>query len=163
MDNALPRLPLWAQVLLASRLLRRTALALDDHAVLALCDRVDASAWEGECRVTAPSACVSPLRAAVMSLVDAAAGAEGAQSFPVDSCVTASVERCIDAVRTMRGANALQVAILVSADLDQIAFACKEVGIGTYDGLGAHVRGRLAPVHALTIVEPAPTPEEKSR
>lgn len=154
---------MWAQVLVGARVLRRAAMALEDRAVLALCDGVEASAWKGEWRIRTPSACAGVLRAAAMSLADAAAGAEGAQSFPVDATVTLGVRRCIDAVRGVRGANGVQVAIVVAADVDQVGFACREVGVGAYDGLGAHVRGRLAPVHGLCIVEPAPTPEEEFR
>lgn len=163
MDHALEKLPLWAQVLVASRLLRRAALALQDRSALAQCDYADASAWAGECQVGTPPACTGPLHTAAEQLADATAAAQGAQSFPVDRCVTAGAQRCIDAICAVRGVNVVQAAILLGADLDQLNFACKEVGVGTYDGLGAHVRGRLAPVHALTIVEPAPTPEELCR
>lgn len=50
--------------------------------------------------------------------------------------------------------NALQLRILLAGDIDQLRFACSEVGVGIYDALPEHVFLRLAPVHALSLAEP---------
>lgn len=169
-------LPLWAQALTASRMVRRAALAMlpappdPEHALVAkACDAIDACAQQGggNHRV-APllrramdlrdkddaHADRRPLREALWWAVDAANAADRAQDFPIDGTVTMSA---MNAVRSLAGdprVNALQLTVLFAADFDQTRFACQEARVGRYDALTGHVASRLAPVHPITLDAP---------
>lgn len=173
----LASLPLFAQALVASRIARRAVLAMltatEQSLALAACDRIDAIAREGGGWRSAkePGAVRALPRArateaaleAVRWAFDSVGAAEGALDFPVDATVTASAARSVDAVRGDRRVSPLQLAIVFMADVDQIAFAAREIRLGKYDALTAHVLGRLAPCHALTLIEPTPSAEELAR
>lgn len=102
-------------------------------------------------------------REALRWAFDSVGAAQGALDFPVDATVTASAQRCVHAVCADRRVSEVQVAIVVASDVDQIAFACGEAHVRTYDRVGAHVLGRLAPCHALTLTAPSREPEEERR
>jgi len=178
------KLPLWGQVLLATRMVRRGTLAmLPDEAdpmrqrIVAACDAIDKCAEHGDgvTRVRSVLDKAAALRdgrttrltqaiaQSVWWTIDAARAAEAANDFPIDSTVTHSALSAIRALAEDRRITPLQLSILMAADLDQIRFACGEARIGTYQGLTAHVFGRLAPVHALTLTEPTRSPEENAR
>jgi hypothetical protein len=178
-------LPLWGQVLLASRMVRRGALAMfDGDAFIAMrdvvtgaCDAIERCAVAGgdtgavmpvfkRAMALRDSRVPSAVEACAQSIwwaIDAARCAEAAMDFPVDATVTNSARNAMGALAADRRVNSLQLFILAAADLDQIAFACSEVHIGKYDGVTAHVIGRLAPVHPLTLIQPQPSPEELAR
>ncbi|MGE3109761.1 MAG: hypothetical protein AB7G11_06675 [Phycisphaerales bacterium] len=174
-------LPLWAQTLIAARMVRRGALAMmadgprDAHeAIMRGCDAIERCAAEGdgmhrERRVLggAVAARVNPGgRAAVDAMrwaIDAAEAAQAANDFPVDATVTRSARLAIAALAHDPRVTPMQVMILLRSDIDQVRFACDEAGIQTYNGVTGHVLGRLAPVHALTLTKPASTPESGAR
>jgi hypothetical protein len=172
------QLPLFAQALVASRLARRACLAMMHDAplgiALAACDAIDAVARAGDGwreTLDAPKRARSLPRTgdteaaleAVRWAFDAAGAAQGALDFPVDAVVTNSARRSIDAVMADPRVSALQVMIVLAADIDQVAFACREAHVRTYDGVGAHVLSRLAPCHALTLQEPRRPAQEDMR
>lgn len=173
----LASLPLFAQALVASRIARRAVLAMltdpEQSLALAACDRVDAIAREGggwrkakepaAVRTLPRSRATEAALEAVRWAFDSVGAAEGALDFPVDATVTASATRAVDAVRCDLRVSPLQLAIVFMADVDQIAFACSEIRLGKYDALTPHVFGRLAPCHAITLIEPTPTAEELAR
>ncbi len=161
----IPKLPLWAQVLIASRMARRAILHLpksvsltDRKALLDLCDATDEAAEVGEYleTKTRPLADrMNALRSGPIGEVaeacywawDAAGAAHGAQSFPVDATCIRDAQNAISAASRSNGLSALQVRIFAAADLDLLRFACAEFKIGFYDALGAGVMGRLTPVY----------------
>jgi hypothetical protein len=169
-----PDIPLWGQVLIAARMVRRGALAMLPGAparirevVTSACDAVERCAERGESRTPerraferaislrdehAPgysAVCVS-----AWWMVDAARAAEAANDFPIDAVVTSSARGAVAALAQDPRVVALQVTVLFAGDLDLVRFACAECGVGKYSGLTAHVSSRLAPVHALTLVAP---------
>lgn len=175
-------LPLWAQVLIASRMVRRGALAMLEGApasfgslVFEVCDAIERCAERGEgvSRETSiprgmklreeATRDTQAIANALWSAIDATRAAEATQDFPVDATVTASARRAVAALAGDRRVNPLQLHILMAADFDLVRFACEEIGVQKYNGVTAHVLGRLAPVHALTLSEPSPTPEEEAR
>lgn len=163
--DAIPTLPLWAQVLIASRMARRAALHLpksfadkDRRSMLALCDALDEAAATGEYwkdRIGPLAARLEALRGgaageaaeALYWAWDAAGAAHGAQSFPVDATCVRDVQNAIAAASRSHGLSPLQIRLYAAADLDQIRFACGEAHVGFYDALGPQVMGRLAPVY----------------
>lgn len=176
----LESLPLFGRALVAARMARRAVLAMlagaERDAGLAACDLVErivqrGSGWEasaGEFRAVQRIGRSRGNRAALEAVrwaFDSAGAAQAANDFPVDSVVGASAHRCFAAIEGDPRISALQVGILVAADVDQIAFACSEVHVGLYDPLPAHVFGRLAPCHGLTLTQPREEPgrEEEAR
>lgn len=174
----LTALPLFGQALVAARLARRAVLTMltgpDRTAALAACGALEAiartgSGWTDDHAAIAPARAIHPTRhtAAALEAIrwafDSVGAAQGAWDFPVDAIVAASARRCLDAVCADRRISALQVSIIIAADVDQIAFACSEAHIRTYDPLGDAVFARLAPCHPLTLTEPtraSPTEED---
>ena len=164
--DSIAKLPLWAQVLLASRTARRAALAMPDtvnpttrSAILAGCEAVERCAvagnWSGEEAVIrramdlCPSGDASGAGEAVYFAGDAAHAANDATDFSAaESACEGSVRRSLQAAAGAKGLNALQVMMLIAADLSVVSFACGESRIGRYDRLGQGVMGRLFPVHA---------------
>jgi hypothetical protein len=163
--DAIPKLPLWAQVLIAARMARRAVLHLpkefdrkEREPLLALCDALDNAAATGEYwkeKIAPLAARMAAMRGgaggeAVEALYwawDAAGAAHGAESYPVDATCIGDVQNAIDAASHAEGLSPLKVRIFASADLDQIRFACSEGAVGFYDALGPQVMGRLAPVY----------------
>lgn len=108
------------------------------------------------------------VRAALWSAIDSINAAEAASDFPVDATVTMSAQKAIAALGDDRELSRLQIAIVVAADVDQLHFACGEVdklnnAAAKYTGLGDHVFGRLAPVHPLTVTPYVRTGEDAAR
>lgn len=159
-------LPLWAQVLMASRLVRRAALWLPDDVpeqtrrlLLEGCDAMDRCAIAGE-RLKAEQAVIE--KAAGIQPVADACAAVNAMYYAADathaahdsldfsaaeSACTSSVGKAMAEVEKSRGLNPLQVRIFAASEVDQLRFACKEAGVGKYDRLGTEVMQRLCPVH----------------
>ena len=179
--DPLKTLPLWGQALVASRVVRRAAMTLPGHdttraAIEAACDAIDESARRGALTAAARQASeraesrLEPAAPASESFseglrwaLDAAAAANDALDFPIDTTVTNSARSAIAAIAADRRVTPMQLTILAAGDIDQVAFACGEVRIGKYDGLTDHVFGRLAPVHALTLTPPRPSAMEQAR
>jgi hypothetical protein len=59
--------------------------------------------------------------------------------------------------------SALQVAILLTADIDQLHFACAEAGLPAHAPLTPHILARLAPCHPLNLTDPPHNPEDDFR
>ena len=159
-------LPLWAQVLLASRLVRRAALWLPDdlpaetrQTLLAACDAMDRCAIAGEClkaerAVIEKAANMQPVADAcgavnaVYYAADAAHAAHDSLDFSAaESACTSSAGKAMAEAGKSTGLNPLQVRIFAAADVDLLRFACKEAGVGRYGGLGTAVMERLCPVY----------------
>jgi hypothetical protein len=163
--DAILKLPLWAQVLIAARMARRAVLHLpkefdrkERQSLLALCDALDEATATGEYwkdRIDPLAARMKALRGgaggeAVEALYwawDAAGAAHGAVGFPVDATCIRDVENALAAASRSEGLSPLRVRLFAAADLDQIRFACGEGAVGFYDALGPQVMGRLAPVY----------------
>ncbi|MFT3684551.1 MAG: hypothetical protein QM783_06410 [Phycisphaerales bacterium] len=164
--NSHETLPLWAQVLLASRMTRRAALWMPRsvstrarEALVAGCDALDrctvagsvlADAKEALRKATSfdPDGGSYGAATAMYYALDAAHAAESSLDFSAaETACTASVGRAIAAAADGPGLNPLQARIFITSDVDLLAFGCKEAGIGRYDGVGPHVPQRLTPVH----------------
>ena len=172
-------LPHWAQVLIAARITQRVALATDElqgeerQNVLAACEELSVAAVHGvfpRARFDAIRSMSERIREvpgaafvgrALHYTADAAFGADRAQDFTgfEPSCIEA-VRKAIDTLLAEKRFGAFQVRIAVAADADLLAFACGEVSTGIDEGLGAHVMGRMLPIHPLTPFPPSTTPTE---
>jgi hypothetical protein len=161
----IPKLPLYAQALMASRMARRAILHLprdfpaEDRALmLETCDALDQFCKDGGASMNR----MKPLYDRVWSFrggaageaaealywaVDATASAEAANDFPVDQTCVRDVENAFASASRAAGLSPLQVRLYAAADLDQLRFACGEASVNFYDALGAAVFGRLAPVY----------------
>jgi len=165
-------LPLWAQVLVASRACRRAALWLTPQTpdkvrglLLDACDVIDGFAKAGQRsnkeiavikRATDHSAKRDTRQAfsAIYYAGDAAFAAESSTDFEAaEHACTQSVLKSLACVGEQNTLTPLQVRIFVAADLDLLRFACAESGVHRYDGLGESVFGRLASISP-------PRPEE---
>ena len=176
-DMALGALPLWGQVLLAARMLRRAALALQAEWPDALRDRIDGvvmamqdCAHEGggvhrhralfdaamAARDGDIDAATAPIHGLLWYLIDATRAADAAQDFPIDATVMQSTLRGFGELARDARIVALQLRVLMAGDIDQLRFACNEAAVERYAALPAAVSRRLAPVHALTLSEPRP-------
>lgn len=178
------KLPLWAQVLIASRMVRRGMLAMlpDEsdparNVVENACNAIDWCAEHGgftsevkkqldagfglqDTRLARDRRAIAE---AIHCAVDACHAAEAAMDFPIDATVTASSRRAMAALAGDPRVTPLQLTILFAADLDQVRFACGEVNIQQYNGVTQHVLGRLAPVHPIDLHEPRRSPEDDYR
>jgi hypothetical protein len=169
------QLPLWGQVVVASRVVRRGMLAMlpdeTDRARRVVEDACVALEWCAEHgghihQVKKQLDSASKLREkrlpvgqdtiahAIHCAVDACRAADAAQDFPVDTTVTASSKRAFAALAADPRVNSLQLTILIAADFDLVRFACSEISVQRYNGVTQHVLGRLGPVHPLTLQEP---------
>lgn len=160
--DELDRLPVLARVLVGSRLLRRWVMGrspdLDGGSSLRTLDWVDGVVRDGGLEMWEPPGGVAPGLCDLMGAVQAWGGCEGGAER-----VSSLVRATIRAVRNDPWVSSIQVAILLAADIDQIGFACGELRLGEHDPLTQSVFQRLAPVHALTLTRPRPTPEEEAR
>lgn len=159
--RTLDHMPMLARVLVASRLVRRRVLGKspgpDREADLRTLDWIDTAIRHGH---LGPRGTTEP-RNGLHTLTQALAAC---RLEPPDSGeVTRLVRDAIRLVCADPWVSSLQVAILASADIDQICFACGELRLGERDPLKDSVFLRLAPVHALTLIEPRPTPDEEAR
>lgn len=171
-------LPLFAQALVACRLARRAALAMlfgdVQKSALAACDEIDGiirrgSGWYDKHPGIAATAKAKRTRETQAALEavrwanDSAGAAQGANDFPVDAVVTASTQRCIEAVCRDRRVSPVQVGIILASDVDSLDFACKEAHVHTYDPVKQSVFARLAPCHPLTLADPRASAQEEAR
>lgn len=162
----LDSLPLWAKALAAARIARRAALWMPNSAseshrsrMLAACDALDHCALVGS-RPKPQLAIIqkatqlqsrAPEEGAALTFyyaADTAHAAESALDFSAaESGCHASMLATFTAAKCSAGMNPLQVHIFIAADVDLLAFACKEAGIDRYQGLGRGVAERLCPVY----------------
>jgi hypothetical protein len=110
------------------------------------------------------------VRHAAWWMVDAVLAADASQDFAIDGTAERSAQTAIACLSKDPELNGLQITILLSSDIDQMLFACSEIGklpakniASRYEGVGSHVMSRLAPVHALTVTPYEPTGEEAAR
>jgi hypothetical protein len=155
LTERIARLPLWAQVLLAARIAARASEAAP---LGRFCGQLEEGClgrlehgWHRtlleELRAADLPADAEPVRPALDAALDAAFAADEALDFSAaESACTGSVLRSLAAVAASPALNPLQVQILVASDVDLLAFATDEQGIGRYDPLTADVLGRLTPV-----------------
>ncbi len=172
-----PGLPLWGQVYVASRMVRRAALAMLAGPALAaaerVCDEIDGCAREGRWvgrdqrsneQVAAlgveagfgdggAAGGVEVVQEALWWLVDAARAAEASQDFAIDGTVTRSARAAMSVIAADERVTRLQMAILLAGDLDQVRFTTREAGVGKYDALTGYVFERITPVHALDLAD----------
>jgi hypothetical protein len=181
--DQISQLPLWAQVLLASRMVRRAALSLGERLAdaegqrrLAGCDALDratlAGSWSQQ-RQALETACAGSVgrhgrevAEALRLAADAAHAATDATDFEAaERACCASARRAMDEACRVYTFTPLQARILLAADFDLIRFSCGEARIGRYDALTADVLQRLVPVRAPehTPPEPQPSPEDLAR
>lgn len=159
-------MPLWAQVLLASRMARRAALMLprdvpEEHraVLLAGCEALDRCCEAGErpgselpaiarardLRTTGATGLAAEV---FRSAADAAHAAQDSLDFSAaEAACQGSVERAVEGAGRTPGLNPLQARILAASDVDVLAFNCREFRVGRYDGVGREVMLRLHPVH----------------
>lgn len=169
----LRELPLWAAVLVASRAARRYILVLSGGvagettgALLGACDAADACAAAGTRRAAAAaviqhatevkgSAAVLAACDMVRWVGDAAHAANDSLDFSAaEGACYGSVRAALDVANScarLVGMTAIQSAILVASDVDQLLFVCRDLRVGTYDGLSRGVFERLVPVRAPEV------------
>jgi len=158
------RLPLWAQVLMGARLIRRALKELpgEDAAAVRLmeaaCDGATQCAVAGSMSRAlekqlrggigyTPAVRTAALWSATYYLIDATSAAQASESFSAaDAACTNSVGQVFTHVRESPGMSPLRVRVLVAGDLDLLRFACGEVCVGTYDAIPNGVLLRLTPV-----------------
>jgi hypothetical protein len=172
--RALGELPLWAQVLVAARLLQRAALALQAEWPVELRELIDqVIAAMQDCardgghvhlrralfdramaqRDVDAATQTAPIRGMLWYAIDATRAADAAQDFPIDATVTQSTLGALRELVADARVTPLQLLVLLAGDIDQLRYACDEARVDRYVALPAHVFLRLAPVHALTLVE----------
>ncbi len=165
--SGVDQLPLWAQVTLAARLVRRMTLGWRDLTVaqrepmLQAADRMLSAAgsrvYTPEDRAASAMACdhATSLKADALALTlfhagDATFAAMRADETSWgDATAVASVRKALLAACQAAQFGELQVRIAIAADADLLAFACGEQSLGRLDAMTPHVFGRLPPVHAL--------------
>lgn len=175
-DQQIRELPLWAENLVAARIVRRAAMAHFGESESALRTKVmSALDTMEECsRTGQPTrAQKAELEAAyrlrdtakredrallsgVYYAADSTLAADAAQDFPIDGTVAMSALRAIECLQTDRRFSALQIRIQVVADVDLLQFSCEEGVAHRYSGLGAAVVNNLPPLHPLTLLEEKP-------
>jgi hypothetical protein len=157
------QLPLWAQVLMAARMVRRALKELPPEEADAVrlmhaaCDAAVQAASAGSIshgvqntlrsgNNFTPTARTSALWSAIYFLIDATAAAQASESFSAaDAACTSSVGHAFEQLSESPGMSPLRVRILLAADLDLLRFACKEFRVGTYDAIPQDVLLRLTP------------------
>lgn len=130
----------------------------DGAANLRTLDWIDAVARYGDAERPDGCSCVAPGLCELAAALDAwRAGGAGSED------VSRHVQAAVRAVLDDPWVAPVQVAILMAADISQIGFACGELRLTEREPLTDFVFQRLAPVHALTLTKPRPTPEEEAR
>lgn len=166
--DTIDKLPLWAQVLIASRLARRAILALPldvpasvSEVLIPACDAMDRCAERGEYLADQrpiiahaanyqPTSATHAVSTALYYAADAAHAAHDSLDFSAaESACESSVAKALAAAAQSPGMSALQAATYVAADLDLLRFNCETFAIRRYHGVGAEVMQRLHPVHPL--------------
>lgn len=171
--NEFGTLPVWGQVLISARMVRRGLLAVLPDATtefreqsLAACAVMERAAVRGSLGDTDERALadatklrdgargrVSAVAQSLWWAIDACRAAARARDVQSDQAVTSSSLRSIGELGEDDRVLRLQLAVLVASDFDLVRAATSESSIGRHDGLTAHVMARLAPVHPLTLVE----------
>lgn len=163
-------LPLWAQVLVASRMVRRAWLALPEpypkerDGVGEALDAIDSCVERGSIGVVEhramlaasdmrdwPSRDFFSLREAVFWAVDGCRAARDAESFPSDAAVTRAAVQAIATLQDNRVYVSVQIHALASVDLDSLAFSVKEARLMAYSPLTEEVLCRLPATCALSL------------
>lgn len=165
--SGIDQLPLWAQVTLAARLVRRMAMGWRDLTVkqrepmLHAADRMLSAASSRACSPEDRDAFAmafdhaTSLKADALALALFHAGAATSAAMRADetswgdSTTVASVRKALLAACQAAQFGQLQVRIAIAADADLLAFACSEQGLGRLDAMTPHVFGRLPLVHAF--------------
>ncbi len=156
------QLPLWAQVLLASRFARRilalTPANTEPRAVEILnkgCEALDQAAAAGDvipavredlrrANSFQPTGPMHAITVAVGHAIAAAEAAVGAYDFAAaETALINSISRSLTAASESPNTNPLQARILLAADFDLLRFNCKE--LGRYDAIPQDVFSRLLP------------------
>lgn len=189
--HAFEELPYFAQALVAIRMVRRAVLGKyeqGDAERQRVCDILDIAE---RCCAAGNIHPHKPLLKELMSLrdlydarrseradirlalwwaSDAVLAADASQDFAIDGTCPRSARSAIATLGEDRELNRVQISILLASDVDQMLFACGEVGklpskniAARYEGVGSHVLGRLAPVHALTVEQYVPSGEDAAR
>lgn len=184
-------LPVYAQALVAVRMVRRAAMAklesseAEARLIATACDSAEACCTTGtgvyQSRELFDRAMALRdlatdhstrqwLRHAMWYAIDALRAADACQERDFESTVTRSAQTAIAALGEDENLSRMQITILLAADIDQLLFACGEVNklpaknvASKYEGLGSHIMGRLAPAHPLSFIPRQPTPEELAR
>lgn len=173
-------LPLWAQVLIASRVAKRAVLALPKNVEAATratllegCDAIERCAVAGEwikeerpaiqrAMDLQPSGAASAVGMALYYAADAAHAAHDSLDFSAaQSACVSSAWKSMQAAMGGAGLNPLQVMTYMAADLETVRFACKEGNVRTYDGVGKYVMERICPVYAPENGETREPPMER--
>lgn len=110
------------------------------------------------------------IRHAVWWMADSVLAADASQDFAMDGTALRSAQTSIASLLKDPELNSMQITIMLSSDVDQMLFACGEVGklpaknlAAKYEGVGSHVLSRLAPVHPLSVAPYERTGEEAAR
>lgn len=157
-------LPLWAQVLLASRFSRRilalTPAGTETRAVDILtkgCQALDRAAAAGDltrdlnedlrrAKSFQPTGQMHAITATVGHAIAAAEAAVGANDFSAaETALAHSMSRCLAAGSEAPNMTPLQARINLAADFDLLRFNCKEFNVGRYDAIPREVFERLLP------------------
>lgn len=164
--DTIKTLPLWAQVLMASRMVRRAVLWLPmdvpesgPRILLAGCDGMDRCAKAGQnlgsekeaiarAKRFQPSTVTHAAAVAMGWAADAVLAAEASLDFGAaeTACVNSAHQAMAHSMESP-GLTPLQARTYMAGDLDLLRFACEEARVGRYDGLGDAVFGRLLPIY----------------
>lgn len=178
----LGNLPIWAQVLIGHRALSRyrAALAADQQQpILRATSRVLESIAQcirlgGGCEharrirrsdresIHSGSA-MRPLVTALAGLAEACRAAENIKDGLPDTAVTRAVWNSLKTPLDDRRVNRIQWQILLSADFDNVHFACKDADATHRAGLPEGVFERLAPTHPVDLLPEFVEPEAAYR
>jgi len=159
-------LPLWAQVLTASRHIRRAVLSLPVDVpdsqrakLIAGCDAMDRCTVVAQrlreeqeairlARDLQPVGSAGAAACPEKSRAPAAHAAEASLDFSAaETACSCSVGKSLAESTRSLGMNHFQLVILISGDVDLLRFFCEEHSIGRYDGLTRAVVDALPPVH----------------
>jgi hypothetical protein len=164
---------------------------VDLQSALLACDTIDKISGRGNRTTCDPSALAAHLNVpessgnetalsalhhaveAIAAALHAAAGQDAVRgtgqntglgsAATLDAAVTHAAGQCIGAVCADPRISKTQFMIVLSSDIEQIAFVCGEAKIGKYDGAGDDVLNRLAPCHAFDLFEPPKSIEDQYR
>ena len=157
------QLPLWAQVLMAARVVRRALKELPSEEANAVrlmdaaCDAAAQSAAAGSIPRSVertlrsgidftPTSRTASLWSAMYFLIDATVAAQASETFSAaDVACTSSVGHVFKQLSESPGMSPVRVRTFIAGDLDLLRFACSELRIGTYDRIPNDVMRRLTP------------------
>ncbi|AMV33383.1 hypothetical protein VN12_14755 [Pirellula sp. SH-Sr6A] len=171
-------LPYFAQTLLACRFLRRVTLSLfagDERSIACeFCDGLESIARDGEgqtlhdvvVRSLLPpyhSWKPSEMGRAFAYARDAMESALQSKRASIENQVSSLVILSLLEIYREPRFSETQVAILLSSDLAQLRFVCREAKLGPWDGMTNDVLTRLTPCHALELLAPPIAIEDRFR